>query len=95
VAENSDMVRLMDGLANEHVAAAIEGRAFDMTFGASPEGRMVMATSPELREEINTANQSNAFSNQSEVAARARRAHSLAGTVWDEEDPAEQNQGDE
>lgn len=48
---------LMGTLANEHVAAAIEGRPFNMMFATGPIGKGVAAASPEMGAAINNANQ--------------------------------------
>ena len=46
---------VMQMLAKEHVAAAIEGRPFDMTLG-NPNAKAAMAMNPEMKQHVDAAN---------------------------------------
>ena len=46
---------VMQMLAEEHVAAAIEGRPFDMTLG-NPNAKAAMAMNPEMKQHVDAAN---------------------------------------
>ncbi|MCB2074283.1 MAG: hypothetical protein H6917_12635 [Novosphingobium sp.] len=55
--EKSGMtMALMNSLAREHVDAAIKGRPFDMTFGANPVAKGVIAAVPGVEARIEKAN---------------------------------------
>jgi len=73
------MMALMDGLAQEHVAAAIEGRPFDMTFGASPMAKGMLKNQPGLQEEIDRANAS-----AMEMAREQQKWDSERRSGWDD-----------
>jgi hypothetical protein len=53
--KNGFVMGLMGGLANEHVAAAIEGRPFDMMF-ANPVAKTMAGAVPGVKEQIDQAN---------------------------------------
>ncbi|WP_188818397.1 hypothetical protein [Novosphingobium indicum] len=55
LAENGLAMGLMSAVAKEHVAAAIEGRPFDMMF-ASPMGKGMIGAMPGMSERIDAAN---------------------------------------
>ena len=48
-------MNVMQMLAKEHVAAAIEGRPFDMTLG-NPNAKAAMAMNPEMKQHVDAAN---------------------------------------
>jgi hypothetical protein len=58
MADQAHVMALMDGLANEHVAAAIEGRPFDMMFATNPMAKGMLSNQPGVQEQINEANAS-------------------------------------
>ena len=47
---------MMSRLADEHLAAAMEGRRFDLTFASPPMARAMLNATPEMRNEIDRAN---------------------------------------
>lgn len=65
MAENGFAMGMMGKLAQEHVAAAIEGRPFDMMFAAPPMAKGMLAANPEAQAHIDGANQAAASMNQS------------------------------
>lgn len=54
---NGFAMALMDKLAQEHVAAAMEGRPFNMMFASGPMAGGMVAANPEMQAQINQANQ--------------------------------------
>lgn len=54
---NGVVLGLMEKLAEEHVAAAIEGRPFHMTFATSPMAKGMMGAVPGMSEQIDAANE--------------------------------------
>ncbi len=54
--KNALAAGMLDQLAQEHVAAAIEGRPFDMMFATAPAAKGMLAAMPGMSEHINRAN---------------------------------------
>jgi len=54
---NGFAMGMMKKLADEHVAAAIEGRPFDMMFASPPMAKGMMGAMPGMQERINQANE--------------------------------------
>ncbi|MCC6829657.1 MAG: hypothetical protein IT550_15665 [Novosphingobium sp.] len=87
MAENAYAMALMGKLAHEHVAAAIEGRPFDMLFATAPMARGMLAANPEAQAHIDAANQSAA-------AMNAAADHGDAGHDRDETATSEEEERD-
>jgi hypothetical protein len=64
MAQNGLTMGLMNKLAQEHVAAAIEGRPFDMMFAAPPMAKGILAANPAIQAQIQDANSAAASMNQ-------------------------------
>lgn len=60
---------MMDKLATEHVAAAIEERPFDLMFASGPVANSMLSWFPELQSEINDANANMAAMNAYQAGA--------------------------
>ncbi|MDE8650830.1 hypothetical protein [Novosphingobium album (ex Liu et al. 2023)] len=56
MAQNGYAMGLMKLLAKEHVAAAIEGRPFDMMFASPPMAKEMLGAMPDVQARINQAN---------------------------------------
>lgn len=80
--KNGLAMGLMDGLANEHVAAAIEGRPFDMMF-ANPMAKGMAGAIPGMREQIDQANAGAMEMAQAEQEAEFRSEY---GDEWGSSD---------
>lgn len=75
---------LMGGLANEHVAAAIEGRPFDMLFAANPMAKEALRNKPGVQEQINRANASAARMARMEQDMEQDGPADASGTAWED-----------
>ncbi len=64
MAQNGLTMGLMDKLAKEHVAAAIEGRPFDMMFATPAMAKGMLAANPAARAQIQDANSAAASMNE-------------------------------
>ena len=70
---------LLDKLADEHVAAAIEGRPFDMLFATNPAAVAMMG--PEMRDEVESANRAMQELNESQQMG-SFGSESGSGSDW-------------
>jgi hypothetical protein len=59
MASQAYAMSMMDSLAQEHVAAAIEGRAFDMMFATNPAAKAMLNSDPQMREQLRQINEAN------------------------------------
>lgn len=73
---NGFAMAMMKKLADEHVAAAIEHRPFDMMFATDPMAKGMIGANPGMQEQIDAANRGAADINQ---AQRDFQADSEAG----------------
>lgn len=64
MAANGHVKGMMDQLADEHVAAAIQGRPFDMMFATAPLAKGVINSNPQLQASVAQANEAAAMMNQ-------------------------------
>ena len=64
MAQNGLTMGLMDKLAKEHVAAAIEGRPFDMMFATPSMAKGMLAANPAVQAQIQQANSAAASMNE-------------------------------
>lgn len=72
--ENGFATVMLDKLAAEHVAAAVEGRPFDMMFATPAMAKGMINANPEMRAAMNEANASAAAMNEAVEAADNRPA---------------------
>ncbi len=70
---------VMKSLAKEHVAAAIEERPFDMTFGVNPMAKGVIAAAPGIQSQIDEANRAAMDFQEAERRAKFEREY---GNDW-------------
>ncbi len=75
MASGSYEIAMIGQLANEHVAAAIEGRPFDMMFATNPMAKAMLRDKPGVQEQIDQANASAAEWSrmEQEMAAQPRK----------------------
>ncbi len=66
MAANGHVMGMMDQLADEHVAAAIQGRPFDMMFATAPMAKGMINSNPQLQASVAQANEAAAMMNQAQ-----------------------------
>ena len=76
---NGFAMGMMEKLAEEHVAAAIEGRPFDMTFATPPMAKGMMGAVPGMSERIDAANETAAEFSRYQQEAEFEREY---GDDW-------------
>lgn len=77
---------MLDKLAQEHVAAAIEERPFDMMFAAPPGAKQMIGMSPDMKDKIDNANASASeiakYQQEAQAAHRQQQFRERYGENW-------------